>query len=62
MYCIVDVIMRAKEQRKGANAKLYDIHRKLTMEAFITAGGEKEECLNLLDLPNLQPDVPIFLR
>ncbi|KAI9452333.1 hypothetical protein HD554DRAFT_2043720 [Boletus coccyginus] len=57
-----DAIMRAKEQKKGTDAKLYDIHRKLTMKAFIAAGDEEEECLNLLDLPNLQPDVPIFLR
>lgn len=34
----------------------------MTLEQFIRLADDADECLNLLDLPNYQPDVPIFLR
>jgi hypothetical protein len=38
------------------------MHREMTMEEFLTLADDEGECLNLLDLPNYQPDVPIFVR
>ncbi|KAG6369558.1 hypothetical protein JVT61DRAFT_14261 [Boletus reticuloceps] len=32
------------------------------MEEFLTLADDEAECLNLLDLPNYQPEVPIFVR
>lgn len=60
IYCIVDVIIHAKEQKKGTDAKLYNIHHKLTMKAFIIARDKEEKCLNFLNLPNLLLNVSIF--
>lgn len=54
--------MRGIEQCKGEDADLSEIHRSLTIDEFIALGDDETECLNVLDLPNVQPDVPIFLR
>ncbi|KAG6369564.1 hypothetical protein JVT61DRAFT_14269 [Boletus reticuloceps] len=37
-------------------------HRDMTLEGFIRMADDAGACMNLLDLPNYQPDVPIFIR
>lgn len=37
------------------------IYCKMTIKQFIHLADNQDECLILLDLPNYQPDIPIFL-
>jgi len=58
----VDAILRSVEQGKGDEADLTNIHCGLTLQNMVELGDSETHCLNLLDLPNVQPDVPMFLR
>lgn len=49
----------AQRQPEGDPSK---VHRYMSLKTFIDLANDANECCNLLDLPNLQPDVPIFLR
>lgn len=59
---LVDGYIRVRCQRNGPGADLSEVHNKTSMRNFIALAADEGSCLNLLDLPNAQPDVPIFLR
>ncbi|KAL4062717.1 hypothetical protein V8B97DRAFT_1877570 [Scleroderma yunnanense] len=59
---VQDTALCAGEQTLGRKADLSKVHNTTTIEKFIWDADEEKVCMNLLDLPNPQPDVPIFLR
>ncbi|KAI6016262.1 hypothetical protein BKA83DRAFT_4497885 [Pisolithus microcarpus] len=59
---VQDAVKRARQQARKSKADLSDVHRTVTLKEFIDLAKNKKECLNLLDLPNTQPEIPIFLR
>ncbi|KAI5999285.1 hypothetical protein EDD15DRAFT_2193947 [Pisolithus albus] len=59
---VQDAVKRARQQARRSKADLSDVHRTVTIKEFIDLAKNEKECLNLLDLPNTQPEIPIFLR
>src|SRR5207245_4438068 len=60
----IDACRRAKHQRTNP-PRLDKVHNKdpeLTMKRFIDLAKDPKVCMNTLDLPNVQPEIPIFLR
>lgn len=50
------------QQEKGRDDNVRTVFTTLTGEQFIDCAQKEDACMNLLDLPNTQPDIPIFLR
>lgn len=59
---ITDAVTRGAEQKKGDECDTSKIHVSMSIERFIALANDPDSCMNLLDLPNLQPDVPMFIR
>ncbi|KAG9311146.1 hypothetical protein JVU11DRAFT_8209 [Chiua virens] len=59
---IQNAVLREKEARKGDKGDGTNVHESMTIKRFIELADDPKKCLNLLDLPNIQPDVPIFVR
>lgn len=57
----IDALLRAKDQKDKEKDEPH-IHGHMTLEEFIDSAQDPEKCQNFLDLPNLQPDVPPFIR
>ena len=58
---MADAYKRARQQT-SAHPDLSDVHETLSLAEVVLVASDQNRCLNLLDLPNAQPDVPIFLR
>jgi hypothetical protein len=58
---MIDANLRSIDQDDNDDDEPHQ-HRNMTMEEFIRLADDEGECLNLLDLPNYQPEVPIFVR
>ncbi|KAF8435844.1 hypothetical protein L210DRAFT_3648501 [Boletus edulis BED1] len=59
---VQNAVKRGKESSKGSKGNTAAIHESLTLDNFITLAADPNKCMNLLDLPNIQPDIPIFVR
>lgn len=62
----IDAILRSRLQQAHGHEDDDDddlkLYHDMTLEDFIKFADDEKECMNLLDLPNYQPDVPIFIR
>ncbi|KAI6138056.1 hypothetical protein BKA82DRAFT_4021780 [Pisolithus tinctorius] len=59
---VQDALKRAEQQEAKGGPDMSKVFEVLSGVKFIELADNENTCMNLLDFPNTQPEVPIFLR
>ncbi|KAI6155869.1 hypothetical protein BKA82DRAFT_4349113 [Pisolithus tinctorius] len=59
---VQDALKRAEQQEAKGGPDMSKVFEVLSGVKFIELADDENTCMNLLDFPNTQPEVPIFLR
>ncbi|KAN0082693.1 hypothetical protein V8E55_008488, partial [Tylopilus felleus] len=58
---VQNTVMQAAEQVKVIG-NLTKVYKAMTLDHFICLADKPGTCCNLLDMPNFQSDIPVFLK